>query len=128
MLKGFKEFISRGNVMELAIAVVIGTATTAMVTAVVNNLIRPLIAAIGGTKVNGLAFHIIAGNDKSVIDIGAIITAVINFLIIAAAVYFFLVVPMKKIMDRNKKEEEAEPTETELLTEIRDLLSERKSN
>ncbi|WP_031467389.1 large conductance mechanosensitive channel protein MscL [Sciscionella sediminilitoris] len=128
MLKGFKEFISRGNVMELAIAVVIGTATTAMVTAVVNNLIKPLIAAIGGTNIQGLALQLVDGNPKSTIDLGAIITAVINFFIIAAAVYFFLVVPLKKILDRRKKEEVAEATETELLTEIRDLLRERNSS
>jgi large conductance mechanosensitive channel len=125
VLKGFKEFIMRGNIIDLGVAVVIGTAFTAVVTAVVTHLINPLIAAIGGSNVNGLAVQLVGGNSKTIMDFGAIITAVINFLVIAAVVYFAVVVPVKRIMDRRKrgKIEEDEPlTETELLTEIRDLL------
>lgn len=132
MLRGFKEFIMRGNILELAIAVVIGTAVTAMITSVVNNLIKPLISAIGGANINGLAFQLVASNPKSTIDFGAIITAVINFLIIAAVVYFLLVVPMKQITERRKKGKDTEETEesaseAELLAEIRDLLREREN-
>jgi large conductance mechanosensitive channel len=130
MLKGFKEFMTRGNVIDLAVAVIIGTAFTAVVTSVVTNLINPLIAAIGGANVDGLAVKLNANNDKSVIDFGAIITALINFVIIAAVVYFAIVLPVKKIMERRRRGEEpppAEPTEVELLTEIRDLLRQQSS-
>jgi large conductance mechanosensitive channel len=130
MLKGFKEFMTRGNVIDLAVAVIIGTAFTAVVTSVVNNLINPLIAAIGGGNVNGLAVKLNANNEKSVIDFGAIITALINFVIIAAVVYFVIVLPVKKIMERRRRGEEpppAEPSEAELLTEIRDLLRQQGS-
>jgi large conductance mechanosensitive channel len=130
MLKGFKEFMTRGNVIDLAVAVIIGTAFTAVVTSVVNNLINPLIAAIGGGNVDGLAVKLNANNDKSVIDFGAVITALINFAIIAAVVYFVIVLPVKKIMERRRRGEEpppAEPTEAELLTEIRDLLRQQAS-
>jgi large conductance mechanosensitive channel len=130
MLKGFKEFMTRGNVIDLAVAVIIGTAFTAVVTSVVGNLINPLIAAMGGGNVNGLAVQLNADNKKTVIDFGAIITALINFVLIAAVVYFFIVVPVKKIIERRKRGEEppsAEPTEAELLTEIRDLLRQQAS-
>lgn len=129
MLKGFKDFIMRGNVLDLAVAVVMGTAFTAVVTAVVTSIINPLIASIGGSNVSGLAWHIISGNEKAVMDFGAVITAVINFIIIAAVVYFALVLPVKKIQERRKRGQEpgpAEPTQVELLTEIRDLLRQQQ--
>jgi large conductance mechanosensitive channel len=125
VLKGFKDFLMRGNVIDLAVAVIIGVAFTNVVTAVVNNLINPLIAAIGGTGVNGLAWQIVADNDKAVMDFGAALTAVINFVITAAVVYFLIVFPVRKIIERRRRGEEpgpAEPTEVELLKEIRDLL------
>lgn len=125
MLKGFKDFLMRGNVIDLAVAVIIGTAFTAVVTAIVTNLIQPLIAAIGGSNVGGLSWTIVAGNAKSTIDFAAIITAAINFVLIAAIVYFLIVLPVKTIQERRKRGEEvgpAEPTDVELLTEIRDLL------
>jgi large conductance mechanosensitive channel len=131
MLKGFKEFIMRGNVLELAIAVVIGTAFTNVVNAVVNHLVPPLIAAIGGANVNGLAFHVVKGNEKSIIDVGAIISAAIVFVLTAAVVYFVLVVPMQKIQLRRAKATDAEPepepltADQELLVEIRDALRAR---
>ncbi|MBB4911151.1 large conductance mechanosensitive channel [Actinophytocola algeriensis] len=129
MLKGFKDFLMRGNVMDLAVAVIIGTAFTAIVTAIANNFIKPLIAAIGGANVSGLSWNIVTGNPESTVDFAAIITAVINFLIVAAVVYFLIVMPMKKIQDRRRRGEEAgpsEPTDVELLTEIRDLLSQQQ--
>ena len=128
MLKGFKDFMTRGNVVDLAVAVIIGTAFTVVITSVVENLINPLIAAIGGGNGNGLAVQLNATNKKTVIDFGAVITALINFVIIAAVVYFFIVVPVKKIMERRRRGVEPPPTEpsqTELLTEIRDLLREQ---
>jgi large conductance mechanosensitive channel len=130
VFQGFKKFIMRGNVFELAIAVVMGTAFTAVVTAVVTNLINPLIAALGGSNIKGLSVTLIAANTKTTIDFGAVITAVINFAIIAAVVYFAFVLPMTRIMARRAqgKEPEAEPiTEIDVLTEIRDLLRERQN-
>ncbi|MFI7677582.1 large-conductance mechanosensitive channel protein MscL [Actinophytocola sp. NPDC049390] len=129
MLKGFKDFLMRGNVVDLAVAVIIGTAFTAIVTAIANNFIKPLIAAIGGANVTGLAWTIVSGNPESTVDFAAIITAIINFLIVAAVVYFLIVMPLKKIQERRKRGEEpgpAEPTDVELLTEIRDLLRQQQ--
>ncbi|MDO5373433.1 MAG: large conductance mechanosensitive channel protein MscL [Corynebacterium glutamicum] len=132
MLKGFRDFILRGNVIELAVAVVIGTAFTAIVTAFSENIINPLIASVGSTEVEGLGFHIRAGNAATFVDFGAVITAAINFLIIAAIVYFVLVAPMNKLSETLAKRKDVEEDETpasieaELLTEIRDLLQEQK--
>lgn len=129
MLKGFKDFLMRGNVLELAVAVVIGVAFTAVVTAFTENLINPIIAAFGGSNVHGLGFQLIDDNPKTVIDIGAVLTAAINFAIIAAVVYFLLVLPFQTIQARRKRGEEAgpsEPTDVELLTQIRDLLAQRQ--
>jgi large conductance mechanosensitive channel len=129
VLKGFKDFLMRGNVVDLAVAVIIGTAFTAVVTALANNLIKPLIAAFGGANVSGLAWTIVDGNDASTIDFAVIITAVINFLIVAAVVYFLIVMPMKKLTERRKRGEEpgpVQPTDVELLGEIRDLLRQQQ--
>lgn len=127
MLKGFREFVFRGNVFELAVAVVIGTAFTAVVTSVVTNLINPVIAAIGGANINGLAVAIIPANPHTILHFDTVITAVINFLIIAAVVYFVFVMPMAKIMERRRRnlprdENLPQPTDVEVLLEIRDLL------
>ena len=125
MIKGFKDFLMRGNVIDLAVAVVIGTAFTAIVSAFTTNLINPIIALFGGNNVNGLAVQL-GTSDKTIIDFGAIITAVINFLIVAAVVYFIFVLPMTKLKERRKRGQEAgpsEPTDVELLKEIRDLLA-----
>lgn len=133
MLKGFKDFILRGNVIELAVAVVIGSAFTAIVTAFSDNLINPMIAAVGGADVSGLGFQLISGNDATFMDFGAVITAALNFLIIAAVVYFVLVAPMNKLAEiqaarKGVKESEEAPAsiEVELLTEIRDLLKQNR--
>ncbi|MFE9743593.1 large-conductance mechanosensitive channel protein MscL [Actinosynnema sp. NPDC091369] len=125
MIKGFKDFLMRGNVIDLAVAVVIGAAFTAIVTAFTTNLINPIIALFGGNNVNGLAVQL-GSSDKTIVDFGAIITAVINFLIVAAIVYFIFVLPMNKLKERRKRGQEpgpAEPTDVELLKEIRDLLA-----
>lgn len=130
MLQGFKDFIMRGNVIDLAVAVVIGGAFTAIVTAFTDNLINPAIAALGSADVSGLGFQI-TSNPATFMDFGKVITAALNFLIIAAVVYFALVLPMnklKELQDARKKVETEEdvpvPIEVELLSEIRDLLKE----
>lgn len=134
MFQGFKKFVMRGNVFDLAVAVVMGTAFTAVVTAVVTNLINPLIAAIGaGPTSSKLALQLVSGskNPKTVIDFSAVITAVINFVVIAAVVYFAFVMPIAKIMERRARGKEPEAaviTEVDVLTEIRDLLREQRSN
>jgi large conductance mechanosensitive channel len=128
MLKGFKEFIMRGNVVDLAVAVVIGAAFGTIVTAIVNNLINPLIAAIFGKPdiSKALTFHV----NGALFSIGAILQAALNFLFIAAAVYFFIVMPLNKLAERRARGQEPEPTplttDQELLTEIRDLLRARQ--
>ncbi|HEV7975167.1 large conductance mechanosensitive channel protein MscL [Amycolatopsis sp.] len=127
MFKGFKDFLLRGNVVELAVAVVIGAAFTSIVTAFTTGLIKPLINAIGGSDAaKGLGFNILGSNDATFMDVGGVINAGINFVIVAAIVYFAFVLPVKHIQERRKRGEEAgpsEPTDVELLIEIRDLLS-----
>ena len=124
MLKGFKEFIAQGNALELAIGVVIGGAFGAVVTAIVDGLISPLVAALFGKPNfdNLLVFTIGAGE----FHLGTIITALINFILVAAAVYFVIVVPLNKLR-RQKAEEPAPagPTEVELLQDIKTLLSQK---
>ncbi|GAA4884685.1 large conductance mechanosensitive channel protein MscL [Saccharopolyspora cebuensis] len=125
MLKGFKDFLMRGNVIDLAVAVVVGSAFTALVTAFTTSIIKPVIAAAGGGNVTGLTVQLREGNAASMIDIAAVINAFITFFITAGVVYFLFVMPMKRIQDRRKKGEDegpAEPTDVELLLEIRDLL------
>lgn len=131
MLQGFKEFIMRGNVIELAVGVVIGAAFTAVVTAFSDSIINPLLAALGGVDYAGLGFHVREGNDATFLDFGALLTAIINFLLIAAVIYFLLVAPMNKLDEATKRRkgidpEEQAPTDTELLTEIRDLLADQQ--
>ncbi len=103
-MKGFRDFISRGNLIQLAVAVVIGTAFTVLVTAVVNDFIGPLIAAIGGKPdFSKLTFTV----NKSHFLYGAFIDSVITFLIIAAVVYFLIVAPMARIAARFARKVEA---------------------
>ena len=91
MLKGFKQFIMRGNVLDLAVAVVIGAAFGAVITSFVTNILTPLIAAIVG-KPDFSALNLTIG--QSVISYGVFLNALISFLLVAAAVYFFMVAPM----------------------------------
>jgi large conductance mechanosensitive channel len=103
MLKGFKDFIFRGNIVDLAIAVVIGLAFTALVSAVVADLITPIIAAFGGQPdFSGLVFTI----NHSTFKYGSFFNAVITFLIIAAVIYYLVVLPMAKVTGRFHKEAE----------------------
>lgn len=133
MIKGFKEFILRGNVIDLAVAVVIGTAFAAVVKSFTDNLVNPIIAAAGSSDVGAFGFSLRHGTDAiekaTLINVGAVITAIINFLIVAAVVYFVFVAPMNAIMERRKRGEEPEveatPEDIALLQEIRDLLRAR---
>jgi large conductance mechanosensitive channel len=121
VLKGFKDFLLRGNVVELAVAVVIGAAFTAVVTAFTASFLTPLIALFTGGGGVGGTFTI----DGQTFDYGAFVSQVITFVITAAVVYFLVVVPMKKIAERRARGQEpgpVAPTQVELLAEIRDLL------
>lgn len=119
MLKGFKLFLLRGNVIDLAVAVVIGVAFGAVVTALVKDLITPLIAAIGG-KPDFSAIQFTINGSKFLI--GDFVNAVISFLMVAAAVYFLIVAPMNALMARiNRGEAPPDPTTkkcSECLSEI----------
>ena len=126
MLKGFKDFILRGNVVDLAVAVVIGAAFATIVTAFTDNIIKPLINAITPASSPGLGVTLVAGKESTYVDFAAVITAAINFMIVAAVIYFAVVLPVNVIQERRRRGQETgptEPTEVELLAEIRDLLS-----
>lgn len=97
MLKGFRDFILRGNVMDLAVAVIIGAAFTAIVASLTNDIIKPLLGAIIGKPDFGYLVAHINGGD---IKYGNFITAIINFLILAAVVYFVLVLPTQYLLKK----------------------------
>jgi large conductance mechanosensitive channel len=126
MPKGFRDFVMRGNVVDLAVAVVIGVAFGAVVAAFSTDFIGGIIGAIGGTPDFGDAGVTVNG---SKIVYGSTINALINFVIVAAVVYFAVVVPMQAMAARRAKEADAETPvpsdEAKLLPEIRDLLAER---
>ena len=128
MLKGFRDFLMRGNVIDLAIAVVLGTAFGLVVTAFSDDFIGGILGAIGGTPDFADAGVTVNG---SKIVWGSTITALINFVIVGAAIYFAVVVPMTKLMTLRARSTDA-PTpapsdEAKLLTEIRDLLAEQQA-
>lgn len=125
MLKGFKEFISRGNAVDLAVGVVIGAAFTAVINSIVTGILNPLI---------GLAF---SANDLAALSIGpfawgAVVAALINFLLVAVALYFFVVTPLNALAKRRKAsaakgEKESDPTELEVLQNILALLEKQQT-
>ncbi|MBW3085581.1 Large-conductance mechanosensitive channel [Austwickia sp. TVS 96-490-7B] len=129
MLKGFKDFILRGNVVELAIAVVVGGAFQKVVDSFVTAIITPLLNAMPGAKVEGWGFQLVAGKPNTLINFSTIINSVIVFVMTAAVVYFVFVVPMNKLSERRKAGVEPEPKapseEVLLLQEIRDALRAR---
>jgi len=130
LIKGFKDFVLRGNIIELAVALVIGTAFTAVVKSFTEAIIGPLIAAFGGSGGIGFGFRILSGNPGTYVNIGAVLTAVITFVITAAVVYFALVVPMNAVnarLARGKEPALVAPTDLQLLAEIRDLLKAQNS-
>ena len=139
MLTGFKEFILRGNVIDLAVAVVIGTAFTAIVNTIVTSVFTPIIGALFNAKdlTGALIVPIptVSGGSTKIL-FGAVIAAVIQFVIVAAVVYFALVLPINRLSrlafltQRSKqtaKPVDVPPTEIELLVEIRDLLAGRRA-
>jgi large conductance mechanosensitive channel len=132
MLKGFKDFIMRGNVIDLAVAVVIGTAFTAIVNTIVAELFNPLIGALFNAESLAdawtLTIPLVVGTAE--VRFGAIAAALIQFLLVAAVVYFVFVFPMNKFRERAEARKAAgapeaaePPTEIELLQQIRDLLA-----
>ena len=131
MIKGFKEFIMRGNVIDLAVAVVIGAAFTAVVNAIVATIITPLISLFfqaDAMGVPGITINGIYGQPVT-FPIGDLISAIISFFAVALVVYFVFVVPMNHFKERQAAKagivedtEEKLPTESELLMQIRDLL------
>jgi large conductance mechanosensitive channel len=133
MLKGFKEFIMRGNVVDLAVAVVIGVAFGAVVTALVKDLLTPIVAAIvGKPDFSNLTFTI----NKSRFFYGDFINAALQFVLISAAIYFFVIFPIKKLTEMQSRRRAAgEPEdvasissdEAILLREIRDLLAAQRA-
>ncbi|MTE15538.1 large conductance mechanosensitive channel protein MscL [Nocardia aurantiaca] len=126
MLKGFKDFLMRGNVVDLAVAVVMGTAFVAIVTAFSDGIITPLLAVFGSTNQLGLGFQLVSGKPATFVAVGPIITAALNFVIIAVLLYFVVVIPANKAKKMWGAKTDA-LTDTELLTQIRDLLAERSA-
>ncbi|WP_227979771.1 large conductance mechanosensitive channel protein MscL [Nocardia spumae] len=124
MLKGFKDFLLRGNVIELAVAVVMGTAFTAVVTAIVDGFVNPILDLFGGANEHGWGFYLDSSKPSTFVALGPIVTAAINFIMIAAILYFILVLPASRAMAKRTSVKELEQSEVALLTEIRDLLSE----
>lgn len=108
MLKGFRDFVLRGNVLDLAVAVVIGSAFGAVVTAFVQDLLTPLIGAVfGAPDFSAISFTI----NESIFAVGHFINAVISFTLVAAAMYFLVVAPANAIVERiNRAEETPDPT------------------
>jgi len=135
VFKGFKQFITQGNVIDLAVAVVIGAAFGAIITAFVDAIINPIIGAlVPSGDLAGWTIDFPGIFDEVHLGIGAIIAAAINFVLIALVIYLALVVPMNRYKDRQAakaapvEEAPAGPTTEELLAEIRDLLAKQQSS
>lgn len=107
-MKGFRDFLFRGNVVDLAVAVVIGSAFSAVVNALVKDIVTPIIGAIGGKPdFSGIFFTI----NGSKFMIGDFMNAVVSFVIVAAVIYFFIVIPMNQIMSKLKRDEKKDPSD-----------------
>ena len=135
MFKGFKEFIVRGNVIDLAVAVVIGAAFTAIVNALVSGVFNPVIAILfnaDAIATVGITLREASGDQEAIVLAwGLVLSALIQFVLVAAVIYFGVVLPMNIFRRRAEERaaagkpavaEDVPPTEQELLTEIRDLL------
>jgi large conductance mechanosensitive channel len=121
MIKGFKDFLFRGNVVDLAVAVVIGAAFTAVVTSFTESFLRPLIGLAGGGGTSGGSFEV----DGQTFAWGDFLNSLLTFVLTAAVLYFVVVLPLKLILERRRHGDEPDPvtpTQVELLVEIRDLL------
>ncbi len=132
MLQGFKEFITRGNAVDLAVGVVIGAAFGQVITALTDGIIMPLVAALFGQPDfdNLFSFNIHLFGPPTTVYPGMLITALINFLLVALALYFVVVAPLNKLAarqaakDGGDKTDDDTPPEITLLEEIRDSLRE----
>ena len=123
----FKAFALKGNMMDMAIGVIIGGAFSTLVTSLTDNLISPILGILGKVNFDAMMWDVF-GDGKLVFKYGAFITAVINFIVMAFAIYFCIVVPMNALNARRKKAEDEVPEaevsdEVKLLTEIRDALA-----
>ena len=135
MLSGFKTFIARGNVVDLAVGVVMGAAFGLVVSGLVESFINPLIAwLVGKPNFDSLVFTLppIFGDEPTVFEYGKILTAIVNFFLVSLAIYFFIIIPMNKLTASLKKEEAETPPaqpseEILLLREIRDSLAIRRA-
>jgi large conductance mechanosensitive channel len=140
-MKGFKAFLMRGNVIDLAVAVVIGAAFTSVVNAVVTGMINPVVGAFGTHDLDGYASCLkgpCTANSGILVKWGSVLGAGLQFLITAGVVYFCMVLPMNHLLNRRKEQLEAEaavtlpaqaseePTQVQLLGEIRDLLVQQR--
>lgn len=128
MLKGFKDFLMRGNVVDLAVGIAIGVAFTSLVAAFGTYFINPLVAVAGGNSAGGFSWQILSRNDATVIDFGALINALIVFVVTMAIIYFAVVLPMQKLQSLRRRgvdEPEGVPEDIALLREIRDSLAQR---
>ena len=123
MLKGFKEFLARGNIVDLAVAVVIGTAFTALVTKFTDSIITPLINRIGAGDDADYGILRIGIGGGQAIDLNILLSAGINFILVAAVVYFGVVSPYNRLRKKGEVEQ-AQDTELAILTEIRNILAE----
>jgi large conductance mechanosensitive channel len=125
MLKGFKDFVLRGNVIDLSVAVVMGAAFGGIVSAFTDKIIKPLLNAITPPASPGFGVQLISGKPSTFVDFASVISTLLNFVMVAVVVYLVIVLPMRTIQERRRRGEEpgpAEPTDVQLLTEIRDLL------
>jgi large conductance mechanosensitive channel len=127
VFKGFKEFLSRGNIVDLAVAVVIGTAFTALVTQFTDNIIKPLVNRVGVNEQSNLGVLRISIGGGQAIDLNNVLSAAINFFLIATVVYFLVVLPYNTLRKRGEVEQ-ADDAQIVLLTEIRDLLAQGDGN
>jgi large conductance mechanosensitive channel len=126
MIKGFKDFLMRGNVVDLAVGIAIGVAFTTLVGAFGDNFVKPIVASIGGGGADSRGFGFkIRDSAATFVDIGGIINALIIFVVTMAVIYFAIVVPVQKLQSLRKTgdpEPEAVPEDIALLREIRDSL------
>ena len=99
-MRGFKNFLMRGDVIVVAVGLVVALAFSMLVTSFTTNIINPIVAAAGGKTGNGLGFYVSDHNSKTFVDIGAFISAIIYFVIFIAVVYFLIVVPYKHVQAR----------------------------
>ena len=122
MFRGFRDFLMRGNVVELATAVIIGVAFAGVVDGLIKGIIDPLIAVLAPGEVKQLESALLLGPFK----VGLVLSALVNFVLKAGVVYFFIVRPFANLAAKVAAAAPPPPADVQLLTEIRDLLKDRK--